>query len=242
MSNIVNRRRVMRKGEKRFELIYHWEAIDYHYGDLYWIDRIKGLKLEKYNMPEPTEDGMIKVGANDPNYNSYSYFRMDMNKSGFTLGSEWKALVTFKIGTPGNTRIIDIIDFGSVTSASHAFLLGLSGSTMKAEFNAKLDSNGSGPLYGVTLNKIFQPNIIHTLAYGVEKYDDVNNIPYGETAGEKKYAENTLERWKAYFGTERDYGLWNTPIMLVGWCNAAPAYQNNCPIYVKDIKIYKDRL
>lgn len=223
----------MGKKEDGYTLIHDWEADDWTVGTN-WTDRVGGLVFTRNGNPIK-QDGLIGCCR------QYGFFSLNANiaaPNGIDMGSEWMVEVECMIEdvTLSDSRQYQTaVDFGSVTSATHAFYLGVS--NRKTDFNPKFTGNASGYLY--TQKFDFNPyyNRVVKIAIGTEEIEYNKFLPFYMLEGEIKYSPNTLTKRQALFNRN-----FNIADVYVG-TNVSGAGNNmydntNQYKYLKSIKIY----
>ena len=228
MRQALLRRRIM--DNNVFELLYHWESVDGLVSGG-WIDRVQGVGINQISGSPVLTDGLWKVS--DSNYLS-----MDMNSAspqGLAMGSEWKVEVEAMFDTLSQDGFaMTLVDFGSVTNASHAFSfqLGIDGTFLQ---NAKLVGNNSASLYEATIPNAYTLGSVCKYTYGVEALDTNMNIPYSIYGGIKTYASTSLTPDQSAFNRN----FYNNTLKV--GAGVLTGYASNTFFYIKSIKIYKDK-
>lgn len=223
----LNRRRVM-GGADKYMLLHHWEASDWEGGNAQWIDRVGGVALDKVGTPTYDNGYMVvKSGTN-------AFRQMYMN-SWLFLGDDFKIVVEGMY--PDNlTDYTFMVDFGSVTTANHAFCFALD-KNGTVFHNAKITGNSSNETNEVPVGeRLYIPPITpFEYEFGIVRVSDEYNRLYSSYRGEIRYGGSLLTRAQATFDlTNR----WLTQQFYIG-CGVSVTVGDSQNKWIKSVKIYK---
>lgn len=217
---------------KGYTLIHHWEADDWTVGTN-WIDRVGGLIFTRSGNPIK-QDGLIAVCYNK------GYFQLNANAAapnGVNMGSLWvvevEGMVEEHSLPSGKTQ--SVVDFGSITVASHAFAPFAVNYSGIIGFNPKFTGNSSASLY---LNSFdFTPYYgkLAKTAIGTKEINSDTVLPFYVLEGEVHNSPNTLTKAQSLFNRN-----FNSSTLNVGCVSfLGPSYDNVDDYkYIKSIKIY----
>ena len=219
----------MAEKNKRFSLLYHWEASDGIVNNQ-WIDRRKGYAFTMHGSAIVTTVSGYEVMST----NFDNYFQTNLNSPALNMGSEWMIAIEFIISVFPTDKTTYILDFGSLGNATHAFGIGVN-TNKRVSLNIKLTNNDG----------TFRPSIppvefveykMSTIIFGAEPYDSTHNNIYTIVGGVKTSASSypTIAncRFNGNFNSANGY-------FGRGYDNSL-SYQSKSWKYIKSIKIYKD--
>lgn len=223
------RRQLMMEKNKRFSLLYHWEASDGIVNNQ-WIDRRKGYAFTKYGSPVV----MNVSGYEVMRTNFDNYFKANLNSPALNMGSEWMIAIEFIIAVFSTDKATYLLDFGSLGPATHAFGFSL-GTNKRLSMNVKLNGN-TNTFRPPTTPIEFVEYKMSTIIFGAEPYDSTHNNIYTIVEGIKTSASSypTIANCRFNRNFSSSNGFFGR-----GWDNNA-SYQSKSYKYIKSIKIYKD--
>jgi hypothetical protein len=228
MIKVYSRRELMEEN-KRFSLLYHWEASDGIVNNQ-WIDRREGYAFTKQGSPIVTTVSGYEVMRT----NFDNYFHVNLNRPALNMGSEWMIAIEFIIENFPTDKISFILDFGSLGTSTHSF--GIAIRVNKRLFaNVKLTSNTN--TFRPSEPPIeFVENKMSTIIFGAEPYDSTHNNIYTIAEGIKTSASShpTIANCRFNGNFADSNGFFGR-----GWDNDTK-YQSKSYKYIKSIKIYKD--
>lgn len=210
-------------------LIHNWEASNWSSGN--WVDSIGNVALTKTGSPAKTTingDAYMTLS-----YNNYFQFALNNATNGLRLGDAFRIDLEFYVNNFQTSTQNYLIDFGSLTTATHAFSISISTSGIFA-FNAKLTGNDTNSLYNINGLQA-DAGILKKISIGIERVDETNNIFYVIYNGNKYYSPNTLTRTQATFNRNFNQTTLYVGRGYIGNTN----YQTTHNKYIKSIKIYK---
>lgn len=194
-------RRFMAKVSPNIEpgLKHYWDGADALVNGL-WIDRVNGLGWTATNNPVHNTDNYV-CGK------SVGFFQMALNAAapnGLRIGQYWRIEIDFEIVSLNN--ILMVIDFGSLTGASHAFGL-LSGSPYDGFIdNYKGFSNDTTYSAAFVLDSNLSVGDRMTVKFGCEKYSETDDVQFIEIDGVKTYgAPHAQTEFNANFNNSNGY-------------------------------------
>lgn len=156
-------------------LRYWWDGQDSLVGGA-WVDRQAGIGLNATNSPAQTDGGWT-CGKN------VGYFYTTPNEAGIDLGRHWTIEVDCEIVSTG-TNPLYVLDFGSLTAATHAFGLSFTTTYMDSLYdNYKGFSNAT--TYATIFGQLqkFTVGSRMTLRVGCMPYDSTQDVQYIEYNG-----------------------------------------------------------
>lgn len=207
--------------------ICEWNVDNWSSGN--WVDNVGNRSAIKTGSPaKVTINGTQYLRVS---YNNYFTFSLNNSTNGINMGDVWRVDVEFMLEALPSGNSSYITDFGSLTTATHAFAIAVSQSGILG-FNAKLDGNNSNSLYNINRVKC-DIGKLTTVSLGMERYDSTKNRMYLIYKGLKYYSPNTISRTKATFN--KNFVAQN---LYIGRGYAANTYQTTANKYIKSIKIY----
>jgi hypothetical protein len=226
---VYSRRELMMEENKRFSLLYHWEASDGIVNNQ-WIDRRKGYAFTKQGSPIVTTVSGYEVMRT----NFDNYFHVNLNSPALNMGSEWMIAIEFIIENFPTDNPTYILDFGALDNSTHAFGIGV-GTNKRVVLNVKL-TNNTNTFRPSTSPIEFVEYKMSTIIFGAEPYDSTHNNIYAIVGDVKTSASSYPTIANCRFNGNFSYsdgffgrGLSNTD-----------KYQSKSYKYIKSIKIYKD--
>lgn len=222
---MIERRRYMGgKKKEYFTLLYHWEASDELVNNT-WVDRVQGVPFTKAGSPQ-YEDGMWSCDADNYFYNA----NMNTAPTKIVLPERWKCEMEVLIPSAEKERFF--IDFGSVSSAAHAFGFGLNTNyeyyycNYKPTRNNDTNSTKNAPPIDFPSTNL---GVLKTFIAGVEKIDATYSKFYIELDGIKHYGEPHIPG--AYNGN------WK---LSSGYIGRAVTALSTLPSKIKSVKFFSD--
>ena len=213
-------------------LLYWWESEDSLVSNN-WSDRIQGTKATATNANKV--DGLYELQGYDLSPNRY--FTLNALNSGtsqLVLPAAWKVEVEAIIpGGQTSSQNCYFFDFGSVTSASHAFALSYKYSDSKISVNYKPTNNSDGSRYGMASadRLLVDTDRLIKIEVGTS-YVNSNQVQLYT-----KYNETTTYGIAPH--TDYSYnGNWNQIRGYFGWAYTSSYMGGKC--YLKSIKIYNN--
>lgn len=166
-------------------LKYYWDGSD-AITDGHWWDRIHNYAMYMTGSA-PHQDNAYTVDKN----NNFKSNTLNDSTNGLDLGRYWYVEVDFEIVSFGASNPVYLFDFGSLTSASHAFGCYIAADGLSIGQNYKPFANNVKYDVTATLDSAITVGTRHTVKVGCEMKSYAADIQYIDLDGTKYYASQS---------------------------------------------------